>query len=513
MSLRFITKSDKRILTASVFLFFLVFASVLWLELTSVQQSKQALLQSEVKSLAFVVDKVLGDARLAIAQAQPLLGQPCNTTLEKKLNIIPTRYPHLQSLNFTQGNTIYCSSLLYNKGYTLSPALSLQQGIRVDRVITSPHDFIMMLYVSYPAGRIFAASDVRIIVERIKNMAFSDRIVLRMNDKILTASGVKPGSLQESHFSHYIKAESYNKLYTIAWRKNELGDALAVIAHSWRYIAMIIASALVSSILLWLLLSHRASLPHHLAVAIRRNEIQPYYQPIVCAKTNRVIGAEVLARWQHCEAGSVSPDIFIPVAERAGLIADLTKGLLDLVVIDIQRSVTVFKPGFKFNLNISHAHLVKDSFYSFIGTYSGVFREQNLQLVFEITERGEIEVNDDISNKIDYMKIHNVGLSLDDFGTGFSNLSYITGLRPENIKIGRMFINLISEGKNTPLVDCVVEMAQRMRIQTTAEGVEHKYQVDYLRSKNVDFFQGYFFSRPLSFANFIRFIRGYQVVT
>ena len=122
-------------------------------------------------------------------------------------------------------------------------------------------------------------------------------------------------------------------------------------------------------------------------------------------------------------------------------------------------------------------------------------------------------MNDDISNKIDYMKIHNVGLSLDDFGTGFSNLSYITDLRPENIKIGRMFINLISEGKNTPLVDCVVEMAQRMRIQTTAEGVEHKYQVDYLRSKNVDFFQGYFFSRPLSFANFIRFIRGYQVVT
>lgn len=89
MSLRFITKSDKRILTASVFLFFLVFASVLWLELTSVQQSKQALLQSEVKSLAFVVDKVLGDARLAIAQAQPLLGQPCNTTLEKSSILSP----------------------------------------------------------------------------------------------------------------------------------------------------------------------------------------------------------------------------------------------------------------------------------------------------------------------------------------------------------------------------------------------------------------------------------------
>ncbi len=74
------------------------------------------------------------------------------------------------------------------------------------------------------------------------------------------------------------------------------------------------------------------------------------------------------------------PDIFIPVAERAGLIADLTKGLLDLVVIDIQHSVTVFKPDFKFNLNISHAHMVKDSFYSFIGTYLGVFRKQNLQL-------------------------------------------------------------------------------------------------------------------------------------
>lgn len=199
------------------------------------------------------------------------------------------------------------------------------------------------------------------------------------------------------------------------------------------------------------------------------------------------------------------------MAESTGLVINLTESLLVQVVNDIRRGVIALEPGFNLNLNISYAHLADDSFDTFIDTRAPVFAAQGIPLVFEITERENIDLSDAIARKIIHIKNSGILIALDDFGTVFSNLTFIANLRPDSIKIDRMFIRQISQDVATPLIDCVIDMAKRMNILTTAEGVEYDYQVDYLKNNQIDCLQGYFFSRPLSFNDFIVFLNKHAV--
>lgn len=274
-------------------------------------------------------------------------------------------------------------------------------------------------------------------------------------------------------------------------------------------VSMILLVPLAAAALTWLLTARRHSLYSQLARAIRQHKIHPHYQPLICAQSNTVSGAEVLARWQHDELGFVPPDVFIPVAESTGLIINLTESLLEQVVHDLQQGIASFPPGFKLNLNISHAHVVDGSFSLFVDYWALVFDALGITLVFEFTERDNIDINDDIVEKIAHIKRRGIKIALDDFGTGFSNLAFISNLSPDSIKIDRMFVRQIAENASTPLIDCVIDMARRMNILTTAEGVEHGYQVEYLRENHIDCLQGYFFSKPLCFSEFTGFIQRY----
>lgn len=233
----------------------------------------------------------------------------------------------------------------------------------------------------------------------------------------------------------------------------------------------------------------------------------PYYQPIVCARSNRVIGAEILARWEHPEIGFVPPEIFIPVAEKTLTIGLMTENLLKRVIADCQRPDNVLPDGFIFNVNISHTHLSASDFGAFAREFAARFQRLGQQLTFEFTENEQIEINGDILEKLQIIRESGIAISLDDFGTGFSNLSWITSLSPDSIKIDRMFVNQIAPNTSTPLISCVIDMARQMGIKTVAEGVEHDYQVAWLRENDIDYFQGYFYSRPLTFGDFLDYYR------
>ena len=259
--------------------------------------------------------------------------------------------------------------------------------------------------------------------------------------------------------------------------------------------------------LAWSLLTRRGSLYQNLVNAVHDDRIVPYYQPIICAHTNRVIGAEILARWEHPEIGFVPPDIFIPVAEKTQTIGLMTENLLKRVIADCQRPENLLPEGFIFNVNISHSHLSMSDFSVFACEFGARFKKLRQRLTFEFTENEQIDVNGDIQEKIRIIRECGIAISLDDFGTGFSNLSWISSLSPDSIKIDRMFINQISPGASTPLINCVIDMARQMGIQTVAEGVEHDYQVSWLQENDIDYFQGYFYSKPLTFSAFIDYFR------
>ncbi|MEZ6876996.1 EAL domain-containing protein [Enterobacter sp. KBR-315C3_2022] len=451
------------------------------------------------------LNSMLSDAHEATQKASRLLGGACDFNVEKALNMLPGRYRHIYSINVVHNQHISCSSLLANKHADIGFVLPLDKALWMSRTVRSPDIYVISLITHLPQGTLYVASDLRFLYE----MLGSD-LVIQVSGKTLTAAGLVKDSLAAAQFSHYEALPAHSPLYTLAWRKPEMSEIIGFTLNSWLSMGFILSMSAIMAALTWLLAIRRHSLYTQLANAIRQHQIHPHYQPIICAKTNAVSGAEILARWHHDELGFVPPDVFIPVAESTGLIIDLTESLLEQVVDDLQQGIAAFQPGFKLNLNISHAHVVDSTFDLFIDYWSPIFRALGITLVFEITERENIDICDALTRKIDHIKRSGIRIALDDFGTGFSNLAFISNLSPDSIKIDRMFTRQISQEAATPLIDCVIDMAKRMNILTTAEGVEYGYQVDYLKANQIDYLQGYFFSKPLCFSDFAGYLKRYR---
>lgn len=244
--------------------------------------------------------------------------------------------------------------------------------------------------------------------------------------------------------------------------------------------------------------SGRVSTPvKALRTAITQRQIVPFYQPFINASTGQIAGIEVLARWRHPLYGAVSPDAFIPLAEKHHLIVPLTHLLMQQVVADLQDQIHRFPVGTYICINISAQNCLDPEFETDTREMLSKFNANQSHVVVEITERHPLHFTPQLSNWFAALRRANISVALDDFGTGYSNLSYISALNPEFIKIDKLFVSQIGVNDDTRLVDSVIALAKNMRLKIIAEGVETQAQADYLRRKQIDFLQGYYFCKPL----------------
>ncbi|WP_336285362.1 EAL domain-containing protein [Citrobacter arsenatis] len=244
-----------------------------------------------------------------------------------------------------------------------------------------------------------------------------------------------------------------------------------------------------------------------LDTAIAQRQFRPVYQPIFDSQSGKIAGIEVLARWTHPRYGNIPPDVFIPLAEEHGLIASLTHQLIQEVIADLQHQLPLFTDGIYLNLNLSPENCLDPRFESDAVALMQKLAPGRVQLVIEITERHPLHFTPQLSEWFASLRKSNIAVALDDFGTGYSNLCYLHALEPEFIKIDKLFVGQISEGGDTRIVDTLIELAKKMNLRVIAEGVETQVQADYLRLKNCDFLQGYYFCRPVSLADLIRVMR------
>ncbi|HDR2474017.1 EAL domain-containing protein [Enterobacter soli] len=238
--------------------------------------------------------------------------------------------------------------------------------------------------------------------------------------------------------------------------------------------------------------------------AIKQNQIVPFYQPFFDSQTGKIAGIEVLARWKHPLYGHISPDTFIPLAEKYNLIALLTHQLIQQVIADLQHRVQFFPDGLYICLNLSAHNCLDPRFESDTVELLHKLDAGQVQVVIEITERHPLHFTPQLSEWFATLRKSNIAVALDDFGTGYSNLSYIHALAPEFIKIDKLFVSQIDENGDTRLVDSLIELANKMQLRIIAEGVETQCQADYLRGKKIDFMQGYHFSRAVHIEELIR---------
>lgn len=241
-----------------------------------------------------------------------------------------------------------------------------------------------------------------------------------------------------------------------------------------------------------------------LASAIAQRQITPVYQPIIDSQTGRIAGVEVLARWKHPLYGHISPDTFIPLAEKQNLIAPLTHQLIQQVISDLQYHIHLFPKGMYISLNLSAWNCLDPRFETDTVELLQRLAASQVQLVIEITEKHPLHFTPELCEWFATLRRANIAIALDDFGTGYSNLSWIAALAPEFIKIDKLFISQIIENGDTRLVEGLIELARKMQLTVIAEGVETQHQVDYLREKAIAFMQGYYFARPVPAGELIR---------
>lgn len=233
---------------------------------------------------------------------------------------------------------------------------------------------------------------------------------------------------------------------------------------------------------------------HH---AIQKNELVPYFQPIVDIDSGEVIAAEVLLRWKHPELGVIMPSSFIPITEAAGLIVHIGKWLLEVVCCQVMRwrsnginlqRICVNISGRQFRDNL--VHIVEDALKT-----SGLEPEY---LELEIVETVLLEENRQNANILQQLHDMGVRLTIDDFGTGYSSLSYLKKYPFDVLKINRSFINELPDSKDdTTLVNTIISMARGLGLEVIAEGVELKEQLDYLRDQGCHMAQGFYFTKPI----------------
>jgi EAL domain-containing protein (putative c-di-GMP-specific phosphodiesterase class I) len=241
--------------------------------------------------------------------------------------------------------------------------------------------------------------------------------------------------------------------------------------------------------------------------AVDREEFVLHYQPQFCLKTNRIVGAEALVRWQHPEKGLVPPLDFIPIAEELGLIIPIGEWVLAEVCRQAQSWNRLDGEPLRLAVNVSARQLqhplLRHSVQKIIRT-SGIDPHQ---LDLEITESVAMKDPEQTIAILRRFRGLGIRLSMDDFGTGYSSLSQLKHLPINHLKIDRSLVQEIASSANdAAIVDAAIKMGHTLGLRVIAEGVETAEQLEILRGLACDEIQGYYFSRPLPADGFLKLL-------
>ena len=243
-------------------------------------------------------------------------------------------------------------------------------------------------------------------------------------------------------------------------------------------------------------------LTHHLRGALANNELQVYYQPILDLFCKRIIKAEALLRWKHPERGMIEPSIFIPLAEESGLIQEIGEWVFQKVCFDIKQWFNAFGYLIQVSVNVSPIQFKYFSNHSWSASLAQIGLPGN-SINVEITEGLLLKDASNVKDRLLEYRNAGIEVSIDDFGTGFSSLSYLKKFDIDYLKIDRSFIsNLINNETDRALVEAIIVMAHKLDINTIAEGVETIEQQDLLIQFGCDYAQGFYYSEAISMEAF-----------
>ena len=246
------------------------------------------------------------------------------------------------------------------------------------------------------------------------------------------------------------------------------------------------------------LLYEKVRMESKLRNAVINNEFVLYYQPLYSLSSGTIFGLEALVRWNSPTYGLVSPVDFIPFAEETGLIIHIGKWVLKAACEYINKLRCIGLGDITVSVNISVRQLAQENFVESVLETIDETGIDAARLQLEITESVLMENIESNLKKIDLLKKHGISIALDDFGSGYSSLTYLKRLPISTLKVEKTFIDEIERDRTkSDIAKAIIMLAHTLKLKVVAEGVETREQLDCLAAYGCDLIQGYYISRPL----------------
>lgn len=245
--------------------------------------------------------------------------------------------------------------------------------------------------------------------------------------------------------------------------------------------------------------------------ALQKGQFVLHYQPKVNLQNDLVVGVEALLRWQHPEAGLISPEAFIPVAEESGLIREIGEWVLKQACIDALQ-------WRRQNLDFGHVAVnlsgVQIQHAEFVASVKAILQSTGMdpaQLELEITENFLMKDAHASARYLQDLRQLGVSIAIDDFGTGYSSLAHLTRFPIDKLKIDRSFVNKVCQSKQDDEISrIIIGLGHTLGMKVVAEGIENQRQLQFLKREGCDEGQGYYIARSLPNDDFIAFVGGYN---
>jgi len=255
----------------------------------------------------------------------------------------------------------------------------------------------------------------------------------------------------------------------------------------------------------------RANIEQELRGALKRGEVWMEYQPQITIDGG-IHGVEALVRWKNEELGFIGPDKFIQVAEETGIMKSLGYFILERSLSDISILKQDLEENFNLSINISVIQFMDDDFLETVLSLVDKYKYKKEYLTIEITESLSITNLDKIIPILDKIREKGIKVSFDDFGTGYSSLSMLKKLPIDELKIDKSFVDdILTDKKIRVVIDSIINIGKSFNMKIVAEGVENLDQIKSLKSLNCDFFQGYYYSRPLRIDTLREYIKNQKI--
>ncbi|KFB88837.1 MAG: EAL domain-containing protein [Serratia grimesii] len=479
-------------------------------ELGTIEQNRQFLATRTVAK----INDLLTPARQQAERSIPLLDQSCETVMSA-LRFRAAQNQALRAMLLVKDGVIYCSSLFGARKYDFSailPTIANDGATLVLRPSLTVAKGVPTLIMWTPVAPDDNRNGVLHVfnIELLANFLlepqepYAQRVVLNVGNYSLEYG--RREILRSDTLTADLRYTAKSAQYPFSISLFGPQANVLALAALPRHIPLSLLISLLAAYVVYLLTANRMSLSYHIGHAISHREFRVYCQPIINAETGRCVGVETLLRWKNKRQGWISPDVFIPLAEQHGLIISLTRYLITTVVDNLHLFPP--RPSFYISINVAAEHFNEVTIIDDIRRL-WLPAHPMPSLMLELTERtalSEIQYE-----QIKTLKEMGIMLAIDDFGTGHSSLSYLKKLSPDVLKIDRGFTAAIgTDAINATVTDTIITLAQRLKLKLVAEGVETAEQADYLRSRDVNALQGFYFAKPMPINVFPLWLQQYE---